>query len=280
MKTNAIVRIVIFCIVIMILLGILAAGLGFGMLVFNLTDDAFNQNAIEGSEGSVIASEIRNLHIEWVDGNINIETADTDTIAFRESGYADDEHLMVWTQSGDTLTIRYSKANMQIGFVSIPSKDLDIIIPEDWLCDELDINTVSGNISITGVHANEIEFDCTSADCDFINCTAQEVALTTVSGDLFYSGTLDTLSCEGVSGKCEAELTVGAREIEMDSVSGNLILTLPENMGFTASIDSVSGSISTEFDTTIRGSQHVYGDRSCYIEAESVSGNVIIKKAK
>lgn len=280
MKRNAIARIIIFSIVIVILLGILAAGLGLGMLSFHLSDSSRDYNVIEGSEGNVNAAEIRNLQIEWVDGNINIETADTDTISFRESGYADDNNLMVWQQSGDTLTIRFSRETIIRGFVYIPSKDLDIIIPEDWVCEELEIETVSGSVTVDGIQADEISFDCVSAHSDFIDCTAREVSMTTVSGDLFFSGSLDSLYCEGVSAKCEAELLNTPREIDMEGISGNLILTLPADAGFTASIDSVSGSISTEFDTVSRGGQHICGDGSCFIEAETVSGNVIIKKAQ
>lgn len=106
------------------------------------------------------------------------------------------------------------------------------------------------------------------------------MSLTTVSGDLSYSGTLDELSCDGVSAKCSVELLSPARQIELDCVSGDLILTLAEDMGFTASIDSLSGNISTEFDTATRGERHIYGDGSCNIEADTVSGDIIIKKRK
>lgn len=278
MRTNAIVRIVIFSLVILILLAILGVGLGVGTFVFDFGFDSYN--AIEGSEGSVPASQIRKLNIEWVDGSINIQTADTDTISFRESGYANDDKLMVWKQTGDTLSIRYSKPSFQIGFMSIPSKDLDIIVPQSWLCDELDIDTVSGHVTVNGMEANDIDFDCTSARCDFIDCTAQDVSLTTVSGDLYYSGSLDALTSDGVSAKCTVELLSPAKEIELDCVSGDLTLALTADTGFTASIDSLSGNISTEFDTTVRGDRYIYGDGSCNIEADTVSGDIIIKKRK
>lgn len=276
MKTNAIVRIVIYSLIILLLLSILGVGLGIGMFAFDMGFDG--RDMIEGSEGSVPAAQVRKLNIEWVDGSIDIKTADTDTIRFRESGYTDEDKQMVWKQTGDTLTIRFSKSAFQIGFVSIPSKDLEIVVPQSWVCDELDIETVSGDVRVNGITANDLELDCTSAECEFSLCTAKEVSLTTVSGDLIYSGSFDSLRCDGVSAKCNVTPTSPASEIQMDCVSGDLILNLSPSMGFSATLDSVSGKISTEFDTTNRGDQYIYGNGSCHIEADSVSGNIIIKK--
>ena len=279
MKTDAICRIVIFSIVIVILLGILGVGLGFGLYAFDINTSIGSSQVIEGSQGSVPANEIRNLQIDWVDGDITIRTADTDTITFLESGYASDNDLMVWKQTGDTLTIRYSKRTIQIGFLSVPSKDLEIIVPEDWMCNSLDIDTVSGSVKVNNISTDDIDLDCTSAACYFVDCNSEDLTLTTVSGDLFYAGAFSTFACDGVSAECKVLLATPAEQIEMDSVSGDLILYLPDDGGFTASLASVSGNISTEFETIAQGDKQLYGDGSCYIEADTVSGSVTIKKA-
>lgn len=64
----------------------------------------------------------------------------------------------------------------------------------------------------------------------------------------------------------------------MDTASGSLTLVLPEDCGFTVSLDSLSGRFSSDFATTTQNGRHIYGDGSCKINVSSMSGGVTIRK--
>ena len=63
-------------------------------------------------------------------------------------------------------------------------------------------------------------------------------------------------------------------------VSGDLDLTLPENSGFTLSLDALSGNFRSTFPTTAQGNTYVCGDGSCRITVSALSGDVTINKAE
>jgi DUF4097 and DUF4098 domain-containing protein YvlB len=100
-----------------------------------------------------------------------------------------------------------------------------------------------------------------------------------VSGNVSYNGTLNTMDCNTVSANCTLVTGSAPSNLSMDSVSGDLILELPESCGFTADIDSMSGTISSEFETTASGNRHTYGNGNCRISADTMSGDIIIQKS-
>ena len=281
MKTNAIIRIIILSMGILILLGILFAGLGIGSLIARWTSDVItsDETTITGGTASVSPDQVRNLNIEWVSGSITIQPGDTNVILIRESGnFPEDDH-MVWHQSGNTLTVQFCKAKISMGIDFNFSKDLVITVPRNWQCEDLDISSVSAKIEVSDLITDEIDLENVSGNCTFENCNTDEMTVETVSGNVSYNGTLNVMDCNTVSANCTLVTKGTPKNLSLDSVSGDLILELPENCGFTAAIDSMSGSISSEFDTTVSKNHHTHGDGSCRITADTMSGDIIIRKS-
>lgn len=295
MKGSAITRIVLFSIAILLLIGLLLTGLFAGKIlsipflggVFNrVTSDHTSQGGASASSGAVRADAVRNLQIDWVSGSITIQPGDTDAITFSEPEDLPEDQKMVWKQSGDTLRIQFcqSSKDWSFGFSfnsDVPySKDLVVTVPADWICNKLDIHSVSASLDVTGITAQKIDLENVSGECGFRACSAQEADLDTVSGGLSFEGSLQELDFSSVSADCTAVLSNVPKEVELDGVSGSLNLTLPEDAGFTAKLSSASGEISTDFPTTVSKGKYLCGDGSCQINADTVSGDVWIHKAK
>ena len=206
-------------------------------------------------------------------------TGDTDQILFSESGNISEDLQMIWHQSGDTLTIQFCRTQGFLGIHSNISKDLVVTVPRDYAFRELDIESVSARISASGLIAEEVDLENVSGTCVFENCGAQKMTADTVSGSVTFSGSLAALQCSTVSGDCTLKAVNTPEELSLDGVSGDLILELPESCGFTAEIDSLSGTISSDFETVLSKDRRIYGDGSCRISADTTSGNMIIRKA-
>ena len=64
----------------------------------------------------------------------------------------------------------------------------------------------------------------------------------------------------------------------MDSMSGGLTLTLPEDAGFTVGLDAMSSDFSSDFPTVKKNKSYVCGDGHCKIDMSAMSGDVSILK--
>lgn len=290
MKTNAIVRIILFSLAILVLVGILLAGFGFGMFMVNTKTSVTNKitNLPIASDGTTTqtvadADQIRNLDIAWVSGSIIIQPDEHATDITVAETYVDAEkYRMVTEVSGNTLKIQYCQETIVFPSFGINvdfSKDLIITVPADWACGSLDIDTASANLMVNDLDISEVEFDGASGTCDFVNCNVGELDMDGASGDIKFSGTLNTLDFDGASASCYLEVTNVPDRITMDGMSGDLELTLPEECGFTVSIDAMSSDFHCDFPTTTLGGNHVYGDGHCRISFSGMSGDLTIRKA-
>lgn len=272
MRKNAILRIVLYSLVILLLTGILLTGLGIGTFSFSLGQDS--QNYIEGS-GTADASMIRKVQIQWASGNIHLETADIETIQFTESGSGDP---MVYEIKGDTLIIRYRRPAFSIGFISYANKDLTVTIPLDWNCEDLELEVASADIKINNWMIDECSLETASGECSFSNCNVKSLNIDAASGSIRYTGSLNTLDCDAASANFIGNFTNVPTSLEMDSASGDLDISLPENAGFRVTIDALSGKFHSDFPATQNGNCYFYGNEACIIDFDGASGSVRIRK--
>lgn len=284
MKTNAIVRIVLLSLAIVLLMGILLAGIGLRTFsVLGHWDTVSTWDALPGgtvaSSGEVSAASVRHLCIDWVGGSIQIQPGDTDKITFSESGTFSENDRMVYKLSGDTLTIHFRSSGKIINWgwnAADINKDLLVTVPHDWVCEEVSIDSVSAKISAEGLTTDAFEIDNVSGTCVLADCTLGDLEVDTVSGDVEFYGSLRQCDCSSVSANCRLTLASAAQEIDFDAVSGDLHVALPEGVGFSADLDTLSGNIITADSTH---SDHCSsGNGACRISASTTSGDVHIQE--
>lgn len=252
MKANAITRIVIYSVILVLLIGLLWVCLRQETLTVSLGGSG---KPVSG-EASVSASEVHDLEIDWASGSVAIVTADTDTVTFSESG-GSSENPMTYDLSGGTLQLAYGKGTVQIGIISMPSKDLTVTVPKDWDCEELEINAASVDVDITGL-------------------TVAELSLNGEANKLRFSGSIDSLDCDGASNDIELECAASPREISIDGASCSLDLTLPYDCGFRATLDGLSCDFDSDLDYTSSDGTYRYGDEGCKIDVDGVSCDVTV----
>ncbi|MGM9637334.1 MAG: DUF4097 family beta strand repeat-containing protein [Eubacteriales bacterium] len=142
----------------------------------------------------------------------------------------------------------------------------------------LDIGNASGAITAESLTADRINIDTASGKVTLNNTHCSSLELDSASGGIYYSGTVDRVDQESASGKGEYRLVNVPTQMDFDSASGSVILYLPADAGFHASLDSVSGSISCGFaDATVEKKSAVRtGNGNCSIEMDAASGSLSI----
>jgi DUF4097 and DUF4098 domain-containing protein YvlB len=300
MKTNAIVRIVLFSLAIMVLLGILSSVLLFRGFMADMKDSGIMEAVSEvfshegtdelridgtGYQTEFDATQIRNLEIDWVAGTIIIQRGNTNTIRVEESAVSDGKYQMITRCSGDKLILKFCEENVAIwGFSSNIeenlSKDLIITVPADWVCDNLEIDTASARVEVCDLRIDEVDFDGASGYCFFENCEIEKLDIDTASGDVEFSGSLQKLDFDAASAKFTGTFMNIPRSLDLDAMSGDMYIELPEQCGFEVNHDSMSGVFESDFQFTANGSNYKCGDGACKIAVSSMSGDIKIMKSK
>ena len=279
MKRNAIFRMILFGFLTVVLVGILISGIA--LKQYQVTGVVVRESADVLAVGgySSPAKEVDRLKIARAAGKIVIVPTDRDDITVTEELLGGDK-TMVLKKDGSTLYVEYCEDNISLSFGSNNNlkKNLYISVPQDWNCKELEIDAASDTVQVENLTIEEVESSTASGTHIFTNCQVEKLKMETVSGNLDFTGSLDKLDFNGVSAQANLVLSNQPKSIQLESVSGDLNLTLPESCGFTVDKDTVSGRFSSELPTTEQNGKIVYADGHCEIEVEGVSASVHIRK--
>ncbi|MEN6596104.1 MAG: DUF4097 family beta strand repeat-containing protein [Clostridiaceae bacterium] len=257
---------------------------------------------------SIPAADINEIKIDWVAGSVEIRVGEGDEITFYETANREltDAQKMRYTLSeSGQLKIKYC-ADMENVFdwfnsasYNMPSKALVITVPASMLgsLDRLDIEVVSAEVTVDGVYGTktaissvsggiqalnltckELDLDSTSGKVACENCTADKMDASSVSGSIVLDGVFQEVKTENVSGSTHIACATQPDDIDADSVSGSITILLPENAGFIAQLDTVSGGLSCEFSGTMSDKMVVVGDGSAKYSFETVSGSIHIEQ--
>lgn len=267
MKTSAIIRIILWSLVALVLVGVLLATLAldaFRYVVDFNTDFTSTENIGEGNTHQFDADKIQKLEIEWVSDSVTIQRGDVDEIIVSEPAQSE-RWRMTCSVSGNKLSVRFRESSFtnifQFGFRKnyASGKDLVITVPQDWFCKELDISSVSAQVRVLDQAVDRFDLE-------------------NVSGKVLFQGTVQEVECDTVSGGLTLECGNTPRSVRFDSVSADLTVKLPaENDGFRVDLDAVSGKFGSDFSTVLENSVYVHSQGHCRIDADSVSGDVYIR---
>ena len=315
MRTSIIIRIICWAVLALCLFGLLLwvlAGNGPRALPFSFNffdrSGQISFGALEGEVGayspsnaySVDAHGIEQIKISWVDGDVTLTPYDGQTISFKETARAEipEKYALRYALSGSALTIHYSQG-VQILPAWHSAKSLEVLVPRALAaelgevavdavsagvrltgikCDRIDVDTTSGSIIIKEVEGEKITMSSTSGRLETEGCTVADIEADSVSGAIKLQGTFTEVETDNVSGSASITSDICPREVNMDNVSGSAALLIPENQGFTARYDTVSGGFRCDFPASISKSAVIYGDGSASFHITSVSGSIRIEQ--
>lgn len=212
--------------------------------------------------------DVESIEITWLAGSVNLAIdrapdgnpvydANKEYLIRGEEesrgGLLDNER-MTWQLRNGVLQISYGPTNWGLsGCSDLDAKHLTLTIPEEiaarsfesvsltaasgeynlgaFGCQNLSIDLASGRVKGDGVDAKNLDLDVASGDVDlrgeFLNSVNMDVA----------SGLVSVASLSS----CPAFTTI-------DVMSGQATLAIPDDSGFTAKVDKISGSFNCAFN--------------------------------
>ena len=253
--------------------------------------------------GQIDAGQVNELDINWVDGSVKIQVYDGDTVQFQETAsikLKKNKQLHYYNKNG-RLMIQYQKSQRSLfSFGNSGNKEVTVKIPKKTAdaMGYVGVDTVSGDTWMKGIHAERMNLDTVSGDINIEECSAFKLDMDSTSGELIgrgldvkdsletdttsgnvkIEGNFEAIETDTVSGSVEVISSTCPNKVETDSTSGEVLLVIPENDGFTYKMDSVSGSFRCDFEVSQEEDRGEYKNGNASFRFDSVSGNVSIRK--
>lgn len=179
-------------------------------------------------------SGIKEIEVDMVFSDVFVDESGSDKTEV--NGYVEwenekKEYSITTKKSGSTLIVKLIHPNKTKG--NCEGK-LYITTPKNC---ELQINTVSGDINVSGVGNDELECNTVSGDIR-LNNIACDVELNTVSGDMSVTNIGGDVDTNTVSGDVEINKVKG--DFEGNSVSGDFVI---RELKGKKSISTLSGDV-------------------------------------
>ena len=273
-------------ITLVVVLGLLVLGLlGFGTMGGCSMRFGSWGGETQLGNASVDAASVENLDVAWAAGSVNVRVVDDDEadgavqlIETAPRGLTKAQQMR-WGMDGATLKVDYGSG---FSCFSLSRKDLEVRLPKS--CAErlgwVGIDGASGRYDVEGLSAETLELNLASGEMNVNDVRAKRLNVDVASGQLNVAGSFEqAVSLQTASGKtsvvCEDACP---RSIDADVASGFMSVTVPENSGFTARVDKLSGSFASAFALTQTGDTYVCGNGEASLDVDLASGEFRLEK--
>lgn len=203
--------------------------------------------------GSVADNTITSLDVDWLSGKVEIAYHDGEKIEFFEQNATplDDDMKMRYFIEGSKLSIRFAKSGTHTR--RLPGKTLTLLIPEGTVLSEIDVESVSADLSVT-VASRDLDLSTTSGNISGEGFTrGGTISCESTSGEITLSGinAPTELEAESVSGSIKVLGNAEDAEVELSTTSGNIITSLAGKAA-AFSAETTSGEMDLDLDTAGR----------------------------
>ena len=221
----------------------------------------------------VPALGIDSLSIDWVGGDIKLQSYDGDEILIKEVSdeTLNEQNCLRYRVSGGNLSVDYCRDSVAISFSDdegVPAKKLIVKMPRE----------LATNLS-------RLSVDTVSSDIILKKLTVEELEISTTSGSIFAEGLKsDSANVDTISGHLKADFLTCPGELYFSSTSGSCRLKLPEDSNALIRFSTASGRFHNEFDShhgktgrpAGEGEYYIGSGGDCEISADTVSGDISI----
>lgn len=179
-----------------------------------------------------------------------------------------------YDEDSRTLKIKFCKSSNQVLFNDL-KKNITIYVPQNYNSLVLKANTVSADIISFVPCISNAEIDTVSGNAKVKGAEEiQDLEFNSVSGDLSCTAdTIISLNSDTTSGDVSVTIK-NSNKMTFDSVSGDVYVACPKKLGFVVDFDSVSDNFKTNVYVSTKDSKYYYGNKGLKIEMSSVSGDL------
>lgn len=175
---------------------------------------------------------------------------------------------------GGTVSGELSMSNLVVKEVVAKTTSGEIEL-KDIQCKRIIVGSTSGDCQLEGLSANEVEVNTTSGEIG-IDIVGEKIIAKSVSGDIFVDGNYRDVEAKTTSGEIEIGSSSIMDQVDLTTVSGDMLIRIPQDSGFELDFRAVSGTptgdmIKGKYE---KGEVYTYGDGYTQIDTRTTSGDV------
>lgn len=238
-----------------------------------------NAASYRAGESSVSSGSVDSIEIDWSFGAVSLKSASSsESIVFSEtfaSGEKNADTMLHYAISGRTLSIKFAASG-----AAIPSglqKNLTVTLPTGKFLSDLDVETVSGNVSVENISIGDVELESDSGNLLLSGAPSSGVNLSTRTGQIEVKGVAgNEVKLETVSGKIYLSGTRFS-DLEIETRSGPVEWHPLADVGFNLLFESSRGTLIDHLGLTASGEKrYIFGDGAAKAEVETSSSDLYI----
>lgn len=257
-----------------------------------------NHSTYQQVHEQTFTEPIQTLALDWKGGDVSVFSTSGKEIKIVQKAVKNtpEDQFFQASIEDDALVVSNGKtvAGLPIGpFPFSIGSDLEVYLPEQIYetlqldttggdiffqpleVKELVVHTNSGDVSLGG-DFEKLDFSSNSGDLLCRDVTVKQLISQTTSGDIQASGSFARIQATSTSGDISLRTSQMITEAAIQSTSGDVVLFIPENDGFTAQLNSSTGDFICAFPDFHGGDTYRYKDGSAKIQLNTTSGDACL----
>ena len=222
-------------------------------------------------------SSVSVLDLDWISGEVEIILSNANALSIMETSsqpLTEEEKLHTLIKNG-TLYVKFAKSGWHENYM--PEKKLTIAVPSRFSFDTINSTTVSTDLRVSGQYVRVFNHETVSGEVEINSCNVTGLTINSVSGDIRAENTVvGKFNGETVSGSLKFAFLTMTNQFKFNSVSGDVILSIPQNSSFTAYFETVSGRFINNYGGTFSNGNLSQNGGNSIISVETVSSNLTI----
>ena len=285
---TAIGYVVVIGLVAAIVLGVMNGLIADGEWSFGWSSYRYDETGYEIGSGTVPTRSITSLEIDWIDGEVQVLLCDDTYISVTEDAggaTADSAFLRHRVlDDGKTLSIKYRKSAAFLGcggsglhknlVVRIPRSmanlqsltlrsEASVIKISDISAQSVSVTSRSGSVTLSGGEFGTLSVSTTSAPVTVDASVSGSAAISTKGGNISFATKLSP------------------SKIDLNTKKGNAVLVLPENCGYTLTVDADMNKFACDQSLTEKADgTYLYGGGECAVNLTVPKGTISVSTQK
>lgn len=251
-----------------------------GMLDFKVEQKRTSEFSVDG-QYSVPADGITALSIDWLDGTIEVEVYDGSEIILQETNSAalNESNSLMYTREKNTLEIVSAPSQSGLFLSDTGRKKLHIYLPKSTEWKDIKIDAQDADISINGMIAATVKANVVDGDLSLSKVDLGCLTFSSMEGNMTAKDSqIEKINADTTSGGMTASLTNCPESIHFDTMSGDTKLYLPCDSTFMVQMDTISGTLDTDFVGTYSEDRFTVGNGNAQFQLSTTNGSVQILK--
>ena len=244
--------------------------------------------------------DINKIKIDWIDGKVNVAYHSLDTVRISEkteTGKEEEDLTVHYLVDGNTLRIKFAASGEWV-FKNV-KKDLTVYLPVGFDLDQLEIKTKDSVVTLDEIAVTDLYVDTVSGSVMLDNChVSRDIEIETVSGSIHIdTDNVESLKMETVSGSMNVtasvitvldvetssgQVNINASEyigsIDIDAISSDVTLKLPETASFTLRYITQTGKMSCALPYKKEDGKYLINGGGSGYKISTLSGDVTVTK--